>query len=147
MYAESVAATVIGVTTLSMLRRFEDKDDRTRRRLTLTLTQSALPTQALVAKLADLDLLPTVEGWNLESAASLRQLTLAVRLPRGDGEARLVAALESEAGITRMQLDVRAQVPNATQAHFMEAALAARTNCPIARLLHTNISMSAILDL
>ena len=49
--------------------------------------------------------------------------------------------------ITRMQLDVRAQVPNATQAHFMEAALAARTNCPIARLLHTNISMSAILDL
>jgi putative Mg2+ transporter-C (MgtC) family protein len=105
MYAESVAATVIGVTTLSMLRRFEDKDDRTRRRLTLTLTQSALPTQALVAKLADLDLLPTVEGWNLESAASLRQLTLAVRLPRGDGEARLVAALESEAGITRMQLD------------------------------------------
>src|ERR1041384_2269189 len=105
MYAESVAATVIGVTTLSMLRRFEDKDDRTRRRLTLTLTQSALPTQALVAKLADLDLLPTVEGWNLESAASLRQLTLAVRLPRGDGEARLVAALGSEAGITRMQLD------------------------------------------
>ena len=49
--------------------------------------------------------------------------------------------------ITRMQLDVRANVPNATQAHFMEAALAARTNCPIARLLNTNISMSAILDL
>ena len=49
--------------------------------------------------------------------------------------------------ITRMQLDVRASVPNATQALFMDAALAARTNCPIARALNTNISMSATLDL
>ena len=105
MYAESVAATVIGVAALTILRRFEDKDDRTRRRLTLTLSQGALPTDALLAKLAGLDLLPTLEGWNLENAAALRQLTLAVRLPRGDGEARLVAALESEPGITRMQLD------------------------------------------
>ncbi len=65
-------------------------------------------------------------------------------------ETTATATLEDLAAgwtITRMQLDVRAQVPNATQAHFMEAALAARTNCPIARLLHTNISMSAILDL
>ena len=105
MYAESIAATIIGITTLTILRRFEDKDDRTRRRLTLTLTQSAVPTEALVAKLASLDLLPTIEGWNLETATSLRQLTLAVRLPRGDSEAKLVAALESEPGITRMQLD------------------------------------------
>jgi organic hydroperoxide reductase OsmC/OhrA len=29
----------------------------------------------------------------------------------------------------------------------MDAALAARTNCPIARVLNTNISMSATLDL
>ena len=49
--------------------------------------------------------------------------------------------------ITRMQLDVHASVPGATQARFMDAAMAARTNCPIARVLNTNISMSAILDL
>lgn len=105
MYAESVAATIIGITALTLLRRFEDKDDRLRRRLTLTLTQSAVSTDALVAKLASLDLLPTVEGWNRDSESSLRQLTLAVRLPRDDGEAKLVAALESEPGITRMQLE------------------------------------------
>jgi putative Mg2+ transporter-C (MgtC) family protein len=105
MYAESVAATLVGVIALTILRRFEDKDDRTKRRLTLTLTQDAIATDALVAKLASLDLLPSVEGWNLESGASLRQLTLAVRLPRGDGETKLVAALEGEPGITRMQLD------------------------------------------
>ena len=64
-----------------------------------------MPTQQLVAKLAELDLLPSVEGWNKESAASVRQLTLAVRLPRLEGEARLVAVLEAEPGIAKMQLD------------------------------------------
>jgi hypothetical protein len=71
----------------------------------VTLTEAAIATDKLVAKLAALDLLPTVEGWNRESAASLRQLTLAVRLPRIDGETVLVTALEAEPGISRMQLD------------------------------------------
>lgn len=105
MYVESVAATLIGVTALTLLRRFEDKDNRIRRRLTLTLTDAAVPTDALLAKLGKLDLLPSVEGWNKESTAALRQLTLAVRLPRPDGESTLVAALEAEPGIARMQLD------------------------------------------
>src|SRR6185312_13987455 len=51
MYYESIAATVIGVVALTMLRRFEDKDDRVRRRLLLTLTDAALATDALVDKL------------------------------------------------------------------------------------------------
>ena len=105
MYVESVAATVIGVATLTILRRFEDKDDRIRRRLILTLTEAAIATDRLVAKLTDLNLVPTVEGWNRENAASLRQITLAVRLPRTGGESALVAALEAEPGIARMQLD------------------------------------------
>jgi putative Mg2+ transporter-C (MgtC) family protein len=103
MYWESIAATIIGVAALTMLRRFEDKDDRIRRRLKLTLTETALGTEALVDKLSKLELHPTVEGWNLES--SVRQVTLGVRLPRQGGEERLVAALEHEPGITRMQLD------------------------------------------
>lgn len=105
MYVESVAATLIGVAALTLLRRFEDKDDRVRRRLVLTLTDAALTTDRLIAKLAELDLLPTVEGWNRESIGSLRQLTLVVRLPMPGGEATLVEALEAEPGITRMQLD------------------------------------------
>jgi hypothetical protein len=105
MYAESVAATIIGVAALTILRRFEDKDDRIRRRLMLTLTDAAVATEALVTKLANLDLLPTIEGWNKENAGSLRQLTLGLRLPRIGGESTLIAALESEPGISRMQLD------------------------------------------
>ena len=49
--------------------------------------------------------------------------------------------------VTHMQLDVHAKVPDASQTSFMEAALAAKTNCPIARLLKANISMTATLDL
>ena len=48
--------------------------------------------------------------------------------------------------VTHIQLDVHANVPDASQAHFMDAALAAKTNCPMARLLKTNISMTASLD-
>jgi osmotically inducible protein OsmC len=48
--------------------------------------------------------------------------------------------------VTHVQLDVRANVPDASQARFMDAALAAKTNCPISRLLKTNISMTARLD-
>jgi putative Mg2+ transporter-C (MgtC) family protein len=105
MYPESVAATFVGVISLTLLRRFEDKDDRSKWRLTLTLTDEALATEQLLAKLVALDLLPTVEGWNKDSAGKLRELVLAVRLLRGDGEARLVTALEAEPGIARMQLE------------------------------------------
>lgn len=65
-------------------------------------------------------------------------------------ETTATATLEDLAAgwtVTRMQLDVRASVPEASQARFMDAAMAARTNCPVARLLNTNISMSATLDL
>jgi lipoyl-dependent peroxiredoxin len=48
--------------------------------------------------------------------------------------------------VTHVQLDVRANVPDASQARFMDAALVAKTNCPISRLLKTNISMTARLD-
>ena len=48
--------------------------------------------------------------------------------------------------LTRIQLDVRASVPDVSQAQFMEAALAAKTKCPVARLLNTTISMSASLN-
>jgi putative Mg2+ transporter-C (MgtC) family protein len=103
MYIESVAATIIGVLALTLLRRFEDKDDRVRRRLLLTLTETAAPTDELIAKLAKLDLLPTIEGWNRDSAQ--RQLTLGLRMPREGGETVLVNALEAEPGIAKMQLD------------------------------------------
>jgi lipoyl-dependent peroxiredoxin len=48
--------------------------------------------------------------------------------------------------ITGIQLDVLAQVPQAQQGDFIRAAICAKTNCTISRLLNANISMSAKLD-
>jgi putative Mg2+ transporter-C (MgtC) family protein len=103
MFVESVATTVVGIVVLTMLRRFEDKDDRVRRRLHLTLTEGATQTEALIEKLRERDVLASLEGWDREGTR--RQLVLALRLPRHDGEQQLVAALEAEPGIARMQLD------------------------------------------
>jgi putative Mg2+ transporter-C (MgtC) family protein len=103
MYVESVATTVIGIGVLTMLRRFEDKDDRVRRRLHLTLTDGASQTEALIEKLVARDVMATLEGWDQEGTR--RQLVLGLRLPRKDGEQRLISALEAEPGIARMQLD------------------------------------------
>jgi osmotically inducible protein OsmC len=47
--------------------------------------------------------------------------------------------------LTHIQLDVQANVPDASQACFMASALAAKTKSPVARLLNTNISMTASL--
>jgi len=46
----------------------------------------------------------------------------------------------------RQRRPQRWKIPNATQNHFIDAALAAKTNSPMARLLNTNISMIAHLD-
>jgi lipoyl-dependent peroxiredoxin len=48
--------------------------------------------------------------------------------------------------VTGIQLDVLAETPRVKQGDFIEAAVRAKTNCPISRLLKTNISMSAKLD-
>jgi osmotically inducible protein OsmC len=48
--------------------------------------------------------------------------------------------------LTRIELDVRARVPKATQNDFIDAALTAKTQCPVARLLKTNVCMTATLD-
>jgi len=48
--------------------------------------------------------------------------------------------------MTRIQLDVHAHVPTLSQSEFMTAAVAAKTKCPISRLLNTNISMTTTLN-
>ncbi|MEP6698376.1 MAG: OsmC family peroxiredoxin [Verrucomicrobiota bacterium] len=63
-------------------------------------------------------------------------------------ETTATATLEDLAAgwtVTNIQLDVRATVPDVSQSAFMAAALAAKTKCPIARLLKANINMTASL--
>lgn len=65
-------------------------------------------------------------------------------------ETTVIVTLEELNGgwaFTRIDLEVCAKVPNAAQNDFIDAALAAKINCPMARLLKTNISMTAHLDI
>jgi osmotically inducible protein OsmC len=48
--------------------------------------------------------------------------------------------------LTQIHLDVAATVPNAAQCDFVDAALRAKANCPISRLLNANVSMRAKLS-
>lgn len=48
--------------------------------------------------------------------------------------------------VTQIHLDVAARIPSATQESFMTAANEAKANCPISRLLNTNITMDARLE-
>jgi osmotically inducible protein OsmC len=48
--------------------------------------------------------------------------------------------------VTAIHLDVKAKIPNADQAKFDEAANAAKSGCPISRLLNANITMEARLE-
>ncbi len=105
MYVESVAATVIGITALTLLRRFEDKDDRVRRRLAVTISDGSTTADDLIGKLRARDVLATLEGWTRDTSGSIRQLTFSVRLSPAGGEQALVSVLETESGIIRMQLD------------------------------------------
>jgi lipoyl-dependent peroxiredoxin len=49
--------------------------------------------------------------------------------------------------ITGIQLDVLAEAPRAKQSDFIRAAVRAKANCTVSRLLKTNISMSAKLQI
>ena len=51
------------------------------------------------------DVLATLEGWTRDTGGSIRQLTFSVRLSPNGGEQALVSVLETEGGITKMQLD------------------------------------------
>ena len=51
-----------------------------------------------------------------------------------------------EAGtITESHLEVKAEIPGIDPEKFQECAADAKANCPISKLLNTNISMDAIL--
>ncbi|HUJ63035.1 MAG TPA: MgtC/SapB family protein [Kofleriaceae bacterium] len=104
MYVESVVVTALGIGVLTFLRRFEDKDDRVRRRLVLELGADAAKLDELAARLESDDITVDIEGW-AKDAGDLRQVTLLVRVARKGGEQKLIALLEREPGIVRMELE------------------------------------------
>jgi putative Mg2+ transporter-C (MgtC) family protein len=105
MYIESVAATLCGIGVLTVLRRFEDKDDLTvRRRLSLTLGHNAPSISALVARLTALGARVTQEDYEKHVDESTHHITLDVRLPATVSSEQVLEALEIEPGVRRIKI-------------------------------------------
>jgi osmotically inducible protein OsmC len=57
-----------------------------------------------------------------------------------------VVPIEGGFEITKVDLKVRAKIPGADEAKFMEAANGAKANCPVSKVLNAEISMDASLE-
>jgi lipoyl-dependent peroxiredoxin len=60
-------------------------------------------------------------------------------------DTKCTITLDPAAGITESHLEVRAKVPGIDAAKFAECAADAKANCPISKLLNTNITLDAAL--
>jgi putative Mg2+ transporter-C (MgtC) family protein len=106
MYVEAAVATALGVIALTLLRRFEDKDDQTiRRRITVVMGDAGATSADLVAAInavggsvADLDYDKRFDDKKKVA------LSLEVRLPARVGLPRLIDVLESQPGVRRIQV-------------------------------------------
>jgi putative Mg2+ transporter-C (MgtC) family protein len=111
MYVASVTATVLGLVAMTVMRRFEDKDNRNVRHLHLTVTPEADSPERLSDKLRACDILATLESWCVHPADARKTLTYHVRF--ADGEVvTLMRVLEAEKGIVKMELDSETIVEN-----------------------------------
>jgi putative Mg2+ transporter-C (MgtC) family protein len=107
MYVESVTGTAFGMIALTLLRRFEDKDDHlTRRRVVLGLSGDV---QAISARMLEIvaglggKVFETEYERDLNSNEPV-QLTIDVTLPVRVGVPQLVAALEAQPGLTHIHV-------------------------------------------
>jgi osmotically inducible protein OsmC len=60
-------------------------------------------------------------------------------------DTKCTITLDPAAGITESHLEVKATVPGIDAAKFAECAADAKANCPVSKLLNTNITMEASL--
>jgi osmotically inducible protein OsmC len=87
----------------------------------------------------------------LIAAALVSSFSLALSNELGTSADVVGATVNSEnllAGwtVTDINLNVDAKLPHVTQGQFIDAAVQAKTNCMVCRLLRVNISMNAKLD-
>lgn len=54
--------------------------------------------------------------------------------------------VKSAPAITAVHLSLKAKIPNITQEKFDELAAFAKANCPVSKVLHTNITLEAVLE-
>ena len=106
MYAESVFVTAAGLVALTVLRRLEDKEDGVgRRRISLLMGRSAPPAATILSHLEQLGAVVVQAEYEKELDDGQVSVVFDARVPaRLEGE-RLLAALESQAGVRRVRIE------------------------------------------
>ena len=117
----STDSGVLSGTSYSFTTRFEDQPGTNPEEL-IAAAHAGCFTMALSGQLG-------TRGMTAESIQTTATLTM--------------DKLEAGWTVTAIHLDVAAKIPGADQAKFEEAANAAKTGCPISRLLNTSITMEA----
>lgn len=110
MYVESGLATLLGVGALTLLRRFEDKDERTmvRRSLSITLGNDAPTVAELTKKLEALGANVVERGHEADVVAGTTTATLDLRLAATVTLERVVADLRGETGVLKLRVEAHA---------------------------------------
>ena len=80
-------------------------------------------------------------------ALSAQLESYGLRAEQIDTEAQVtLKKVDAGFAITDIHLTVRARIPNADPAKFTEAAQAAKSGCPVSKVLNANITMDAKLE-
>ncbi|HXT97752.1 MAG TPA: MgtC/SapB family protein [Polyangia bacterium] len=104
MYVESVFATVVGLATLTFLRRFEDRGVKiSRQRLTLTIDPTRISVAAIVDRLTKLGATVKQEDYERLGDGPTR-VTLEIQLAVPADIQTLVDALERDAAVRSLKL-------------------------------------------
>lgn len=104
MYVESVFATVVGLGTLTFLRRFEDRGVKiSRQRLTLTIDPTRISVGAIVDRLTKLGATVKQEDYERLDGGPTRA-TLEIRLAVPSDVQALVDALERDDAVRSLKL-------------------------------------------
>jgi osmotically inducible protein OsmC len=122
--AVSTESGVLSQTQYSFTTRFENGKGTNPEEL-VAAAHAGCFTMALSAQLGEAGLVPE----KLETAATIT-----------------FEKVDAGWTVTQIHLDVKGKVPNADTAAWEKASTAAKTGCPISRLLNTSITMDARLE-
>jgi putative Mg2+ transporter-C (MgtC) family protein len=105
MYIIAAFVTLVGVVALTLLRRFEDKDDRlTRRRIFLVLGAEGSVSE-ISAKLTEIGATVSAVEYDRHVADKTLSLTLDVRFPQKLRIDRLLEEIEAQRDVRRVKLE------------------------------------------
>lgn len=108
MYVESGVVTLMGLLALTVLRRFEDKEDHiVRRRIRVTLAPDGATAEAVTSRLEEICADVNVTSVELGAAADRRTtLVLEVQLSADVSVLQLLARLKAQTGVERVAIEV-----------------------------------------